>query len=172
MLGGALERASGERLEDFPRQALFEPLGIDTFEWVAMSNGEAAAASGLRLSARDMAKIGQLVLDGGVWKGRRVVSEDWITESTAPRFEGWRPMRYGYQWWVGASPHAGGEVSWIAAIGLGGQRIFIVPALDLVVVSTAGLYRDPDQGAFSRAVLEKVVLPAVREGGERPSAPR
>ncbi|TIP27391.1 MAG: serine hydrolase [Mesorhizobium sp.] len=163
LLGAVLKKSAGEPLRDFAKDALFDPLQIRDFEWMAMKNGDAIAGGGLRLRPRDMAKIGQLVLNGGEWQGRRIVSETWVKESTKPRFEGWNPMRYAYQWWAGTSKSADRTFDWTAAVGLGGQRIFIVPALDLVVVTTAGLYRDESQSYYVRSILEDNVLTAVRD---------
>ena len=99
LLAGIVQRISGRRFADFAREALFEPLGITDYEWVAMPNGETAAASGLRLRPRDMARIGQLMLNGGEWDGKRIVSPEWLQESILPR----RSSSYGYQWWTGLS---------------------------------------------------------------------
>jgi CubicO group peptidase (beta-lactamase class C family) len=162
LLAGVLQRKTGKSLTEFANKALFEPLGITKFEWTKMpANGEAAAASGLRLRPRDMAKIGQLVLNKGSWNGRRIVSEQWINDSTQPLYATWTGMHYGYQWWSGKSQVDGKTYSWIAARGLGGQRIFIVPRYNLVVAITAGLYNDDRQDAVALRVLEKYVLVAV-----------
>lgn len=162
LLAGVLQAATGRPLADFAREALFDPLGITDFEWVTMpASGEAAAASGLRLRPRDMAKIGQLVLDRGVWNGRRIISEAWLEESTGARAEGWFPYRYGYQWWVGESKIGERTVAWIAGWGLGGQRIYIVPADELVVVITAGLYASDSQGPVMLDILNNHVLAAI-----------
>jgi CubicO group peptidase (beta-lactamase class C family) len=164
LLAGVLQKATGEPLATFANAALFEPLGITQFEWVKMpANGEAAAASGLRLRPRDMAKIGQLVLDKGVWNGRRIVSEAWIEESTKARFEGWYPHHYGYQWWVSESQIGERKIAWIAGWGLGGQRIYIVPDHDLVLVITAGLYASDSQDSVVLDILDNYVLAAVRQ---------
>ena len=163
LLGAVLKKSTGKSLSDFSKEALFDPLHIQSFEWVPMINGDAAAGGGLRLRPRDMAKIGQLILNGGEWQGQRIVSQDWVRQSTEPRFRGWEPMRYGYHWWTGHSRVRDRFVDWIAAVGIGGQRIFIVPALDLVVVTTAGLYRDAKQGLLVRSILDDNVLPAVRD---------
>ena len=108
-------------------------------------NGKIAAAAGLRLRPRDAAKLGQLVLDRGAWGGRPIVSAGWIAQSVRPRFQtiGYFGglFFYGYHWWLGRSLSGEQEVSWIAAQGLGGQRIFIVPSLDLVVMTTSGFIR-------------------------------
>jgi CubicO group peptidase (beta-lactamase class C family) len=129
---------------------LFEPLGITGFEWIRVK-GDADAGGGLRLRPRDMAKIGQLVLAGGRWNNRQVVSKAWIDASMTPRLEattGSGGFFYGYLWWLGRSLFKGREVHWAAALGRGGQSIRIVPELDLVVVATAGYYQDYSPQAF------------------------
>ena len=166
LLGAVLKKATGKPLDQFAKEALFDPLHIEDFEWSSMINGEPAAFGGLRLRPRDTAKIGQLVLNGGTWHGRRIVPEDWVKQSTKPRFDtSWGGIQYGYQWWLGTSPFgAGRTVDWIAAIGIGGQRIFIVPTLDLVVVTNAGLYADGGgESAIVQSIFDYRVLPAVRD---------
>jgi CubicO group peptidase (beta-lactamase class C family) len=164
VLAAALCRGAGQSLDALARQALFEPLGITSAEWVRYADGAPVAASGLRLRARDLARIGQLVLQRGAWAGRQVVPEDWIAQSLAPQINGEGLFFYGYQWWLGRSFARGREISWAAAFGWGGQRLFVVPSLDLVVVILAGLYGDPALSpAVWTTVLNRHVLPAVRE---------
>jgi CubicO group peptidase (beta-lactamase class C family) len=164
LLAGVLQRTTGMSLDDFAKEALFEPLGITEFQWMDMpANGEAEAASGLRLRPRDMAKIGELVLDEGMWDGRQIVSEAWIQESTQARNDVLYPHRYGYQWWVSESDIGKRRISWIAGEGFGGQRIYIVPAYGLVVVITAGLYASDSQGRDVLGIFDKYVLAAIRE---------
>lgn len=157
LLAQILQKVGGARLEDFSRMALFEPLGISQFEWQQNPNGQAAAASGLRLRPRDMAKIGQLILAGGRWGDRQVVPEAWIRDSTAPQIAGSQLYFYGFQWWLGRSLVRQKEIPWTAAVGNGGQRIFIVPSLDAVVVITGGLYRSNSQSWITLAILNRVL---------------
>jgi CubicO group peptidase (beta-lactamase class C family) len=89
-----------------------------------------------------MAKIGQLVLAGGRWNGRQIVSKAWIETSTALKLKATGGQSYGYLWWLGRSPLDGRKVHWIGALGRGVQSIRTVPELDLVVVVTAGYYQD------------------------------
>ncbi|MET0940799.1 MAG: serine hydrolase, partial [Mesorhizobium sp.] len=89
-----------------------------------------------------------------------VVSAGWLEESLKARYQGWG-NGYGYQWWLGVSEIGGKSYDWIAAWGLGGQRIFIVPELNLVVAITAGMYISPRQDFVARAVLEEFVLASV-----------
>jgi CubicO group peptidase (beta-lactamase class C family) len=65
--------------------------------------------------------------------------------------------KYGYFWWLGAGCSPQGQAPWFAAIGNGGQRIYVVPSRDLVVVTTAGLYNDPRQGQAATGVLTAVL---------------
>jgi CubicO group peptidase (beta-lactamase class C family) len=90
LLAEVLHRTTGKRLTDFAKEALFDPLDIKEFEWITVEpSGETAADTGLRLRPRDMAKIGQLVLNKGEWKGQSVVSADWIEDALTPRYQGW-----------------------------------------------------------------------------------
>ena len=75
---------AGQPIEEFAKEALFEPLGIKDEIWDRFRNGDTGTSGGLRLRPRDLAKLGQLVLNGGVWHGRQIVSADWIKQMTAP----------------------------------------------------------------------------------------
>ena len=165
LLGAIVAKVSGKNVKDFAREALFEPLGIHDWVWETWTSGTTAYAAGLRLRPRDAAKIGQLVLDKGKWNGRQVVSASWIEESTGPHLQAVGMLGsiffYGYQWWLGRSLAPHGEVKWIAGIGLGGQRLFIVPDLDLVVMFTSGLYTSPRQGIAAVDALYRFIVPAV-----------
>jgi CubicO group peptidase (beta-lactamase class C family) len=161
LLAGAIQKASGKRLLDFAREALFAPLGITDVEWVDMPNGEVAAASGLRLRPRDLAKLGQLILQNGRWNGQQVVSEEWIRQSTTPQIEATDFLMYGYQWWLGHSLIDKRDVTWIAGLGLGGQRLFVVPSLELVVVINAGYYNSPVQRWLPWRIFRRYAMGAV-----------
>ncbi|GAA3445948.1 serine hydrolase domain-containing protein [Planomonospora venezuelensis] len=148
LVGGLIARGTGRPLEEFARAALFEPLGITSFAWATGDDGAALAASGLRLTPRDLAATGQAVLD------RRVVPAAWIEEMLRPHVPTGKDSFYGYLWYAGPDGRA-------AATGNGGQRLFLRPDLGLVVAVTAGGYNRPDQDGTPRAVLEEVVVPAL-----------
>jgi len=172
LLGNILERVSGKPLEAFAREVLFQPLGITDLEWKTYpKNGKIASAVGLRVRPRDAAKIGQLVLDRGAWGGRQIVSPEWIEQSVRPRFQAIGYFSglffYGQQWWLGRSIAREQEVKWIAAMGSGGQRIFIVPDRDLVVMTTSGLYFQSHQGDGALDMLTNYILPSVRDNSAR-----
>jgi CubicO group peptidase (beta-lactamase class C family) len=147
LVSAVIHKAVGRPLDEFAQAELFEPLGIRDADWIRV-RGEADAGGGLRLRPRDMAKIGQLVLAGGRWKDRQIVSKAWIEASTTRKIDATEGQSYGYLWWLGRALHNGREVSWIGALGRGGQYIRIVPELDLVVVVTAGYYQDYSPRAF------------------------
>lgn len=142
ILGHLIAQGSGMPLLDYARQKLLAPMGIDKAEWMPGSNGEAAAASGLRLRARDLACIGQLVLQQGEWQGRALVPRQWIEQSLQPRVEAWPGLRYGHHWYLGRT-HAG--LPYYMAIGLGGQRLVVVPRHALVYAVFMGNYDSPQQ---------------------------
>jgi CubicO group peptidase (beta-lactamase class C family) len=140
-----IARAIKKPIDAFARENLFAPLGITEFEWFKDAKGIPIAASGLRLKPRDMLKIGLLMLDGGRVGGRQIVPPDWISASTTSKAVidkgGDCATEYGYYWWLGPQCNPG----FIGAIGNGGQRIWIIPAKRLVIVTTAGLYNSPEQ---------------------------
>ncbi|HVZ31064.1 MAG TPA: serine hydrolase [Polyangiaceae bacterium] len=140
LIGYALSRLTGESEEQLA-QALFAPLGIVNYYWEQGGrDGIHMAAHGLQLLPRDLAKIGQLVLERGEWHGQRVVSEEWLALSTAAQLspeqlqadtrQQQADFGYGYYWWV--VPGVG-----FSAWGHGGQFVLVVPARNLVLVQTA-----------------------------------
>lgn len=162
LLGAVIGKATGKALDSVAREFLLEPLGITDFAWTRNTKNGIPEVGGLRLRARDLAKIGQLVLAGGNWNGRQIVSRQWIRESTAAHIgPADRMYFYGYQWWQGRSLFRRREVPWVAAIGNGGQRIIVVPELDLVVAITAGLYASPMQAWLPLLIFNRYVLGAV-----------
>jgi CubicO group peptidase (beta-lactamase class C family) len=160
LIARVLHKATGQTIDQLARTHLFEPLDISNVEWARYPlTKEPVAASGLRLLPRDTIKIGQLVLDKGVWHGRQVVPVAWINQAAAPQVNGPGVMFYGFQFWLGRSLVGGREVQWIAGVGYGGQRLFIVPSLDLVVLVHAGLYDSRIQDWIGYVLLNRYVLP-------------
>ncbi|MCH9672967.1 MAG: beta-lactamase family protein [Gammaproteobacteria bacterium] len=164
VLGAILERLAQRPLDRYAESAMLSPLGIDAYEWIRFSTGQPMAASGLRMRARDVAKIGQLVLGRGLWQGNKILPTAWIDDATAPSINGAGLYFYGYHWWLGRSLVRRKEVRWIAAVGYGGQRLYIVPDYDLVLVVLAGLYDDPElQNVVGDVVLRRYALSAAVE---------
>jgi CubicO group peptidase (beta-lactamase class C family) len=171
LLGLTLRKVSGKRIDEFAKETLFDPLGIEDWGWEGSSGFNPAAASGLRLRPRDLAKIGQLVLERGKWQERQIVSSSWIEDATTPRLCGKGAMfdrpegitSYGYLWWLGRSPPEHPERDMIAGAGNGGQRVIVLPSLGAVVVTTAGLYGDEASGLTALMTLNEFVVPAAVE---------
>ena len=169
LLARLIEKGTGRQLHEFAREVLFEPLQIENTEWRRGIDGEPIAASGLRLKPRDLARIGTMILGGGQWNGRQVIPAEWLEVSFAPAISMPDGQQYGYQWYLSTIPMddgAGGvrREKTINAIGNGGQRLFLLPRLDLVVAVTAGNYDDPNQGRPPTIVLRDLILPALRAG--------
>ena len=159
LLAKLIARGSGQPLFDFAKEKLFDPLGITDVEWVKGMDGEAAAASGLRMRPRDVAKVGQILLDKGQWGGKSIVPAAWLEASFTPHARTFGELEYGYQWWLGSSQKSG--MRWIAAFGNGGQRLFVIPDLDLAIVITAGNYNQPDDWQLPVKVIAEYVMPAL-----------
>lgn len=149
----------GMPIDRYAEEKLFAPLGIETFEWVRGADGVPSAASGLRLSLRDLTRIGHLVLDAGQFNGVSVVPSDWLETSFTPRATLAEGPRYGYLWWL--APW-GDPPAWVAGFGNGGQRLTIQAEHRLVVAVLAGNYNDPEAWRIPVRVMEEHVMPRLR----------
>jgi CubicO group peptidase (beta-lactamase class C family) len=168
LLARMIAKGSGATLHEFARQNLFLPLGIGLTAWATGIDGEPLAASGARMSVRDLARIGQMMLGGGKVGERLLVPEDWVMRCVAPAVSADEVRRYGYQWFVldiafgkprGWAPGRL-ERMWVAQ-GEGGQRLFIIPVLDLVIAITCGNYGTDDQWIPPTRILREVVLASI-----------
>src|SRR5262245_53768055 len=163
LLGRLITKGTGDRLPDYARRVLFDPLGLGPSEWSNGMQGEAAAASGLRLRPPDLLRIGQLVLAGGAWQGKQIVPQAWLRQSTTPSVVIEGPFRYGWHWYLSDLAVGGRNEQMISGIGWGGQRLFLVPNLDLAVAMNAGNYRKTglEQRRIANTVLNDLILPAI-----------
>jgi CubicO group peptidase (beta-lactamase class C family) len=141
LLSYLISKATGKEADDYAKEHLFTPLGID-FYWKRTPKGLADTEGGLYLTPRDLAKIGYLFLKDGMWDGKRVLPEGWARDSTR-----WHVTTnessygYGYQWWV--MPRKGpGSYDAYAAWGIGGQLLIVVPELELICVFTGWNFYD------------------------------
>ncbi|MEN2986969.1 serine hydrolase [Tistrella sp. BH-R2-4] len=157
VLAEIMTRATGRSLTDLVDETLFRPLGIVDWAWVENLHGMPLAAAGLRLRPRDLMKIGLMMLDHGRWQGRSIIPSAWIDEMITPRIAVGVRLDYGYQWWRQQVTWQGRALPVVAAIGNGGQRLFLVPDLDLAVVTTGGAYGDPAIGPVLDRLLRDVV---------------
>jgi CubicO group peptidase (beta-lactamase class C family) len=161
LIGAIIAKGTRLTLPEFARQALFAPLEITTFEWATGQDGVASAASGLRLRPPDLLRVGELVLAGGIWKGQRVVSRAWLDASFEPVVTTDRGLQYGRLWYIGedATPVLPGKHRWLAAIGNGGQRLYLMPDAELATVVLCGAYNRADQSQAPSRIWREIVLP-------------
>jgi len=163
LLGGIIGAVMGSRLDQFADAALFGPIGATGVSWIqGLPDGLPHGGGGLFIRARDMAKLGQLVLDQGRWQGRTVVDSAWIQESTQRitrdvRVWAGHPVDYGYLWWL--TNDGGADI--VTASGALGQWIFVSARHQLVAVST-GDNADSRESAATGFFFADI-LPAVRD---------
>ena len=156
VLAELITQGANQPLDVFARERLFDPLGITRYEWVRGRDGRPAAASGLRLSARGLASIGEMMLNDGKVDDAQVVPADWIKASLTPRANA-EPLRYGYHWWLSPA----GAPAWTAALGNGGQRMSIVTPLGLVAVIFAGNYNEATAWEVPVSVITQYIVPTL-----------
>jgi CubicO group peptidase (beta-lactamase class C family) len=180
LMSRMLRVSSGMGPDEFARQELFDPLGIGPVHWEVYSEGglgtgltnwpgpdhDVPLGFALWLSARDMLKIGELYLNGGTYKGRRILDESWVEASWTKYshsdnsdyfpLPGWG---HGYQWWIAELPDNQGR-NWkvFFASGWGSQVIFVLPELGLVLVTVAENYdyNGPDVDALLVTLLAEM----------------
>jgi len=170
ILGDIVRRISGMRLPEFAEQYLFKPLNIKTYTWVRLQYAPDVtfASGGLYLVPRDMAKLGQLYLREGVWKGTRIVSAEWVRASVkesislpAAIVQSFHAYAYGYQWWL--ETFRGGSLKAYSARGWGNQFIVVLPGVDMVVVFTGGAFNESVRYAQLQyySLIENYILPSL-----------
>jgi CubicO group peptidase (beta-lactamase class C family) len=138
MLDGIIRKVSGMGTDDFAQEFLFDPLGITSVNWKSFSDKYTNVDGGLQMRARDLAKIGQLYLNNGKWENQQILSEEWINSSVTPWIQADAEFYYGFQWWLEPIRNIPGIDSelddiWLAS-GFGGQKLFVIPQFDMVVV--------------------------------------
>ena len=130
---------------EFAKNYLFEPLGINDYHWEKFRNQYYFASGGLSLRPRDMAKIGQLFLNDGLWNGEQILSNDWIQQSTesyvTPNIS--ITSGYGYQWWVETITINGTQLDIFMSAGYGEQYMIVVPDIQSIVVFNGGYFDFP-----------------------------
>jgi len=162
-LSEVLAKATGVRTDRYAQEKLFGPLGIVDAQWVYSPLNIPQTGGGLRLTSRDLLKIAQLYLDGGVWRGSRIVSESWVRASTEPHARIDEQTEYGYLWWL--KSFKSGDKSYPAFYmsGNGGNKVLAVPELDLAVVITSTNYNTHGMHEQTEKLLTDYILPSVSQ---------
>jgi CubicO group peptidase (beta-lactamase class C family) len=162
-LSEILERSTGMRADRYAQQRLFTPLGIINVQWMYSPMNIPDTGGGLYLSGRDLLKIGQLYLDGGRWQGRRIVSEEWVRNSTRPHARIDETTEYGYLWWLKSFKCGEKRYPAFFMVGNGGNKVVVVPQLDLVAVITSTNYGTPGMHEQTEKLLTDYILASVEQ---------
>jgi CubicO group peptidase (beta-lactamase class C family) len=166
LLASIIEKTSGLNIHEFAKKQLFSPLGIKNSEWTNFPDiNLPAAASGLRLTSRGLMKFGMLYANKGEWHGKQLLSKDWVKKSKQPHiwFGRNNNVGYGYQFWIFKAITINENQNHLipAAVGNGGQRIYIDEKNDLIVVITAGNYNNWTLKKDSEALLVDFIYPSI-----------
>jgi CubicO group peptidase (beta-lactamase class C family) len=156
LLSYIIRKTTGKDADDYAKEHLFGPLGIQQYYWKRTPKELADTEGGLYLQPRDLAKLGYLYLHDGMWDGKRILPAVWIRQSTRWSVDADRSSAgYGYQWWV-LSRKGDATYEAYAAVGYGGQYLIVVPQLDLIAVFTGwNIY---DKRSLSvRLALERAI---------------
>jgi CubicO group peptidase (beta-lactamase class C family) len=164
LTGAIIENATHMALDEFARVNLFEPLGIQNYRWRHVPVDRITGQGNLSITARDMAAIGELMLNGGTVKGKRLVSHAWIARSLANQvsISDSDPYAdfYGYMWYTKAEPLSSDTIEVHFASGNGGNKIYIVPSLHMVVAITSSAYNTNYGQRRSQGILWKTLAAA------------
>jgi CubicO group peptidase (beta-lactamase class C family) len=163
LLGEIVARVSKMPLPEFAKRHLFVPLEILEARFAAAPKGVTDAGGHLYLTPQSLLKIGILMRDGGVWRGRRLVSRQWIEQSLTPigsPIPDAPTWRYGYLWWL--VPVRDGVVHSYMANGNGGQVVMVVPEFGLVVAMTGSAYNSQRADATVFGLMQRYLIPMAR----------
>ena len=163
LLAAILKKTTGQDVEAYAREHLFNPLGIKGYEWEKSAEGIHTGGWGLRITPTDMAKFGYMILHNGVWKGKQIVPAQWVQAATQKHIEAYfgqtRGDDYGYQFWM--NPFGG-----FRADGFAGQFVYILPEYDMVAVFTSGInYQEAYQPV---KLMSDFVVPAAKSKAPLP----
>lgn len=161
VLGEVLKQATKTPVPEFAIKNLFAPLQISQAEWQFTPTGSAMTGGGLGLQSRDYLKLGQLYANGGIWNGKRVVSESWVRQSIQPHVQVDDQTEFGYLWWLKA--FTSGDKTFPAYLmqGNGGNKVVVFPESALVVVITSENYNVPGAHALTDRILSEFVLASI-----------
>ncbi|UCG26716.1 MAG: serine hydrolase [Bacteroidales bacterium] len=146
VLAEIIEETTGKDLGTFAGEFLFNPLGIENFNWEKFNSGDFFASGGLWLNPRDLAKIGFLFINDGAWNGQQIISQNWITESQQASIS--TPTMsfagsYGYQWWIREFNTNNRTFHCFFAAGWGEQLLFVFPQHNMLILFNCGYFLTP-----------------------------
>jgi CubicO group peptidase (beta-lactamase class C family) len=161
LVGAIIENASKMHLDDFAKQNVFVPLGIARYQWRRVPIDRTTGQGNLKITTRDEAAIGQLILQKGQYHNRQIVSRAWVEQCIADQV----PIStvdpyadfYGYMWYTKTESVGGRSIPVHFASGNGGNKIYVVPSLDMVIAITSSAYNQPYRHKRSHDILLRVL---------------
>lgn len=163
-LSGIITKTSKMSTKDFANKYLFSCIGVSVDNWVSNNNGYYGGGYGLSMKPVDMAKFGYLYLNNGLWDGKQIIPKEWIEESTQKQVSANVDMDYGYLFWLQTIQDKvhNKEYFTYRADGAGGQKIMVIPDLDMVVVITANENSSSNDNTDTQDVITEYIIPAVK----------
>ena len=163
LAGGVLKRASGQPLTVLFQNLLAEPLQIKRYYMPLTPTGDTYMGGGVRFPPRDFMKLGQLMVNGGTWNGRKILTSEWTRRASSPLYDNEvSKLKYSYLWWVTDYQYKGQTIRAFFADGNGGQVVMGIPELDLVIAVFGGNYSDRASGTiFRQKYVPQYILPAI-----------
>lgn len=169
LLAEIIARQSGLTIDRFAEKYLFSQLDIQHYEWVPLVlDKRPSAASGLRLTSRDMLKFGILYMNKGKWNGAQILDSTWVEMSLKDHIDRTDLSKfdikdggYGYQFWTYSDTVGTKPINIIEAKGNGGQSILFCNSLNLMIVTTAGNYNRSHHPLYPYLMFTKYIIPAI-----------
>ncbi len=169
LLSVIITKASGMSTKAFAKKYLFDPMNITVGGWDKDPQGYYMGGNNVALKPNDMLKIGQLMLDNGVYKGEQLISKEWIRDSFGTyTYSNYNPYGYGYQWWNQEIANYKTFFAW----GNGGQYIFMIPELNAVVVITSSTLNTSPRRSYKDSIFPLIgekIIPFLRKRLEQDS---
>lgn len=153
LLSAIILKTTGINTAEYAEEKLFSPLGIEDVTWESLNDGTTNGGWGLYLTPRQMAKFGYLFLNEGEWDGKQIIPAEWVADSSETGRVVDNYVDYGYQWWIYK------DLNIYAAQGLYGQKIYILPEENMVVIMTAELNDENEE----YSLLVNYILPAISD---------
>ncbi len=164
LLGEIIRKQSGKSLQKYADEYLFNKIGIKENKWfiVPKPPHNEFAGGGNFLKPRDMARFGLLYLNKGNWLGQQIIPENWVKESVSAQIKTSEDGDYGYFWWINTYKYKDKVLHGFEASGNGGNKITVIPALNLIIVLTGSGYgNEYIEGEQAKTIMEKYIIPSI-----------
>lgn len=160
-----IRKKSGQSLKDYADERLFRKIGIEENEWFVIPNpaGHEYSGGSNKLKLRDMARFGFLYLNKGKWQNEQIIPAEWVEASTKEQIQTPDGGSYGYFWWIKEFKYGDKIISAFEGSGNGGNKITVIPELDMVIVLTGrGYGSEFIEGKQAHTMMEEYIVAAVK----------